>query len=330
MSSSNAELARKQAEALSEIGSYLRQQRQLKDLPIETIATQTRIPVRILKAIEVGDLDTLPEAVYIQGLIRRFADAVGVDGVSYSAQFPTGIDPTPRFSQWRKTPAAQLRPLHLYLAYLGIVVLAVTGLSISFERSQRQGEPATQEAVTPPSGKPNTPTATKPANAPAPSPAPVAVATPTPQASAKPVAQTTQKPNETQNQTQNQKKNSSGNVSIELMITSESWLQVVADGKTEFEGVLSKGKQAWSANSEITVITGNAGGIMVTVNGGKAEPLGQPGSVEEVTFMADSRVGSRPNSANGATSGAANRTPNAAASDSNPNSTGGSVPSTPQ
>jgi hypothetical protein len=35
------------------------------------------------------------------------------------------------------------------------------------------------------------------------------------------------------------------------------------------------------------VFTGNAGGVLVTVNNGEAKSLGEPGQVQEVVFKAE-------------------------------------------
>ena len=68
-------------------------------------------------------------------------------------------------------------------------------------------------------------------------------------------------------------------------MTSQSWVRIVVDGKTEFEGVLSEGtKRAWEANKQLVLRAGNAGGIMVSLNDGTAKRLGEPGAVEEVTL----------------------------------------------
>ncbi|MGD1903363.1 MAG: helix-turn-helix domain-containing protein [Geitlerinemataceae cyanobacterium] len=286
MSSPGPELARKQVEVLTEMGAYLHERRLELQLTIEQVSTTTRIPVRLLVAIESGNLQELPEAVYTQGLLRRFADAVQLDGTEYSQKFPTGIDPTPRASAWQKSPAAQLRPLHLYFAYVAVVVAAVTGISLSFDRTQNPSADRSEDGVE----------ETQPAPAPAAPTEPPAVAQqPDRNAqNANAASTTTDAATEAADAAPSapsaQNSGEDGPVSVELTVTSESWLQVLADGEVAFEGTLSEGQQAWSADREITVVAGNAGAIMVTVNGSaEKEPLGQPGAVEEVTFMADSR-----------------------------------------
>lgn len=77
-------------------------------------------------------------------------------------------------------------------------------------------------------------------------------------------------------------------VQVDLTVTEQSWVRIVADGKTEFEGVLSEGTQrVWMADRELVVRAGNAGGVRVAYNNGEAKPLGPAGAVEQVTFTAD-------------------------------------------
>lgn len=74
-------------------------------------------------------------------------------------------------------------------------------------------------------------------------------------------------------------------VRVGLTVTDQSWVRVVADGKEAFEGVLTEGMtRSWNANKQLVVKAGNAGGIMVSFNDGKAKPLGAPGTVQEVAF----------------------------------------------
>lgn len=67
-----------------------------------------------------------------------------------------------------------------------------------------------------------------------------------------------------------------------------SWVVIEVDGKTAFEGTLEGGTQrSWKAKDKVVVFTGNAGGVLVTVNNGEAKSLGEPGQVQEVVFKAE-------------------------------------------
>lgn len=118
-----------QVEKLRELGHQLATIRQQKRLSLEDVVLLTRIPRRILLAIEEGNLSDLPEPVYIQGLIRQFADALGLKGRDFASSFPVGYLAISLPKNLQKTSIPQLRPLHLYLLYIVVIICSVNGLS---------------------------------------------------------------------------------------------------------------------------------------------------------------------------------------------------------
>ncbi len=70
------------------MGAQLWASRQEKGLSLEEMVALTKIPRRLLQAIEEGNLDDLPEPIYTQGLIRQFADAMGFNGAEFASTFP--------------------------------------------------------------------------------------------------------------------------------------------------------------------------------------------------------------------------------------------------
>lgn len=281
------------AEKLSELGLHLRQFRQQRSISLEHVATKTRISQRYLHAIEEGRLDRLPEPVYVQGFLRRFADALGLNGSEFANDFPMGPNMRAIKPSWRDLPAAQLRPVHLYLLYIFVIIGAVSGLSYVVSQSAQQTTFAPEGQTEQPQNS-------------APSPAPrtsdsAAKPQPTPADSA--VAQDKPKQPEGNPSSTGILENSPvpspdasatdlpGNkpVRIDVELSAQSWIRIVADGKTEFEGVLPEGSQRhWEANEKLVLRAGNAGGVLVTFNDSQTQQLGDPGTVEEVTFEADS------------------------------------------
>jgi len=255
-----------QAELLSEIGAYLRQVREVQQLSIETVADVTKIPVRTLQAIEAGELYQLPEPVYIQGFIRRYADAIGTDGVEIANAFPTGAPLKPTKFSWKGTFKAQLRPVHLYLLYLLLVAGSVSGLSYILNRSASQANRYTNLPKPITVGQYVAPGSTEFYGPPAPTSG---------QLSAQQSALVT----------------SNKPVRVGLTLTSQSWLRIVVDGKTEFEGVLPQGTQRiWEANQKLVVRAGDAGAVLVSLNEDKPKPMGEPGAVEEKQFSPGSHA----------------------------------------
>ena len=74
-------------------------------------------------------------------------------------------------------------------------------------------------------------------------------------------------------------------IQVTVSLEDQSWLRVVADGKTEFEDVLAKGTQkTWTAKKELSLRAGNAGVVSASFNQEKPKLLGDFGEVKEVTF----------------------------------------------
>jgi len=270
MSNQMTQISPKQIEKLKELGAYLQQLRQKQGISLETVAKKTLIPVRLLAALEIGSIKQLPEPVYIQGFIRRYADAIGIDGAELANAFPAQTDLRAPKPSWRGTVQAQLRPLHLYCLYTVLVVGAVSGLSYLLNRSstpQIPGLVATAQKREPVSA-PVLP------NGPANIAQPSIVPGPGNSKTAQPPSAVPLK-----------------SVRIGLTMTSQSWVRIVVDGKTDFEGVLSEGTQrAWEADKQLVLRAGNAGGVMVSLNNGLPKPLGEPGAVEEVTFGSNAQT----------------------------------------
>lgn len=263
-------IEQEQVEKLMELGTCLRQFRYQQDLSLEQVAAKTLIPVRTLNALEEGNMEQLPEPVYVQGFIRRYADAIGMNGAELADAFPTSPLVSPPRNSWRLSLIQpQLRPVHLYLLYMVLVASAVSGLSYLLNRSS---SPVVGVANRVPQALQTSNDRTLPSSG-----GPV-VGPPAP--TAQPSASVQGEGNAPLSSGALEKP-----VRVGLKLTDQSWIRVVADGKTEFEGVLQQGTQrTWMANRQLTVRAGNAGGVLVSFNDGQAKPMGTPGSVEEVTF----------------------------------------------
>lgn len=252
------------AEKLAQVGSTLRLKRQEKKLSLEQLAAQTRIQQRFLQAIEAGELDQLPEPIYIQSFIKQYAEALGLDGLQLASSFPIdnhrqqlGMKPI-----GTSLPAAQFQATHLYLLYILVIVCTVSTLSHLLSRSEMQLSSQMQQQ--PSVSSTNKPDEITPLHAEKLQPVSA-----TPNAASK-----INKP-----------------VQVGVTLKAESWVRVVADGKKQFEGLLPQGTQrTWVAKEQLTVRVGNAGGVLVNFNQEQAKPLGQPGQVQEVTFAADTRL----------------------------------------
>ncbi len=86
-----------QQSQLAQIGAFLREKREQQGKSLQDIASSTYIRPQLLSGIETGDPELLPEPIFVQGFIRRYAETLGLKGVELSAQFTVdSIPSTPR------------------------------------------------------------------------------------------------------------------------------------------------------------------------------------------------------------------------------------------
>ncbi len=150
------------------VGERLRAAREEKELSLEDIAAQTRIPRRHLEAIEAADWDRLPAPTYTIGFARSYADVVGLDRAEVADQLRSemGGQRTSASAAEVFEPAdpARTMPKTLVIGAILAVIVLVLAMSWLSRRSLEQ----------PDEGATNTATAT----APAPPETPPAAATP--------------------------------------------------------------------------------------------------------------------------------------------------------
>ncbi len=267
---------------LEALGSLLRQTREARGLTLTEVANDTFIRSQYLQALEEADLSRLPEPVYVQGFLKRYANYLGLDGEALSrqalpfllAKTPQALPPPTAVS---KQPAFALRPFHLWAAYVVLVVLAVGGLSALLDG---RGSPFGHWLASLQSGEGSQPQP-RSANSPGRSPEPtLRQMFPT-------LEQWTRIqgvfPDLLEAQAEGKRRKP---VRLDIRVVERpSWLRVIADGKTVFEATLQPGAELnWEAEQSIVLRTGNAGGVLVTFNDRHLGVMGRFGEVKELTF----------------------------------------------
>ena len=65
-----------------------------------------------------------------------------------------------------------------------------------------------------------------------------------------------------------------------MILRARCWVSVVADGARALQRELQPGEvQSFEVKSEFVVTAGNAGALVLTLNGSEARPFGKPGEV---------------------------------------------------
>lgn len=73
--------------AAENIGDILKKARHKKNITLEEVSRQTRIPIRHLEAIEANSTDGLPATTYSAGFVKSYAQLLGLDGAEMATRF---------------------------------------------------------------------------------------------------------------------------------------------------------------------------------------------------------------------------------------------------
>jgi cytoskeleton protein RodZ len=281
MTGTMSQLSPLQAEQIKEIGTYLRQKREESSLSMDDIAAMTMIRVSMLESLETGDWEKLPELIYVKGFIKRYGDALGIDGKALADRLspsveqlnieatipktiPTKVTPIPKAEPVApkaeriqpEKPAPETSPTEsksssfgMYL-WLGLLAGLFCGIGYVFLRPPVSNPPSIVPSSSP-------------------------VVSPSPLVSPPPIASPIVSPSP------------NFPLSAKVNIEQAAWVRVVADGKKVYEGTLKPGtKQTWTAKKSLNIRSGNAGGVNISINEKPAQLMGKAGQIGEITLTA--------------------------------------------
>jgi len=286
------------------LGEWLRQRREELDISLEQAEADTRIRLRYLEALESDEFDALPDPAVGRGFLRNYAAYLNLDPQEATDRFSERVAPPEPESLSVDGPTpfttGPFRPVNLHempgrrsrwgwlvvlvvILVAAIVALVWWGYPYISEWVARQGwgEPKATATLTPQATKASLATATR---TPAVTAAATRATTPTP-------AETTATPGATRTPTRTPSPTPSPSppvytgIFLELLFTDTSWIQVSVDGVRQFQGELEADTyRSWYGEERIELRIGNAGAVMVTINGQFLGALGEPDEVIDRVF----------------------------------------------
>ena len=304
-------------------GAKLKLEREKRNITLEQISVSTKIGIRMLQALEEDNFNQLPGGIFNKGFVRAYSRFLGLDEDQTIADYlqasgdalPVATEPVSRETGSREdgtrenpekvsrmeavadAPPRQL-PWGLFAAALLVVALALSFWSHRRREhprpSDRSGEMSVGEsagtsiddrgAVSPGSGSPtsgsrtNGPARTSsPTTGSPPGESPPSMAPKTSQALTVPPSVTP------------------GEFTVVIQAREDSWISITADGKTISSDLLPAGSERTAhGRKEITIRTGNAGGVDFRFNEKKVDVGGDYGEVKTVTFGPRGMVPSAP------------------------------------
>jgi len=261
-------------------GDRLRREREMRGITLDEISESTKISRRHLQALEREHFNQLPGGVFNKGFVRAYAHFLGIDEdqavADYSIASNEQPEPEDKFPlAVHIEPDRELNPRRSHLP-LVFALAALAGVLVGYffflkskPQNNRSAAPTQQAPVQEPA--PKTPQATNTEST-------VAAPAPRPERQAPAVAQEKKKPAEK-------------TFFIVIKAKEDSWVSIIADGKSVMQRVLIADRQKLvKAGKQIVLRTGNAGGIDVIFNG---KPLGSIGNENEprtLTFNATGLV----------------------------------------
>lgn len=276
---------------MGEFGELLRNARAYRGVSLVDAERATRINRRYLAALEQEAFDQLPPLTYARGIVRIYAQYLGLDPVTVLAKFEEAHGQ--RSMGFRVVPA--VRPVQeplmhwapnfaviAFMLAISAIVFALVYTTYLAPRQQptptllASTENTTPVPTVPPRLKVDTP---EPIHSPAvsPSPSPAASATPTaPSAAPTQAAAPEETPPPSVEPTPPPTPEApSGQHLFEIVTTGRVWVQATVDGRIVLAEVLDAGARRTYRGQTLTVSSGNAPLVRVIVDGEDRGPLGQ-------------------------------------------------------
>lgn len=225
----------------SSIGTALRDARESANASIEEVAWRTRIRPEYLRALEDGRYCDLGDTSFVRGYLHSYARTLGIDpsGIldAYEQEF-AGEEPSP-IRHLDKTVGVAKKPprARWWLAAIvtGAVLTAVSAVGLLHGPGERPVAGKAALPSLPPSNE--APAASRGGTQVIQAPATTAVI-----------------PNGEQ-------------FAVGLTVTKRVWVEVVADGETQYSGILGAGvERSYSAFKTLKISLGNAGAVALTFN----------------------------------------------------------------
>lgn len=231
------------------IGAQIQKQRLARRLTLDDMHTKTKLPVRLLKALEADDRAAFPGDIYYVGALKTCARMLGLDPAQLACQAKTPVEEpfVPVAPPAEPVPAAP-QPVRLSVVRVALAVVALSAaLAVLLLSRCRMPAPSISPQKVPVTAAPvaSLPQPeTKPVvPEPAPKPVPVVPPVATPKRSSA--------------------------LKLDIGAAHDSWIKVVADDMTAYQAIMKAGaRQAWEAARSFRVVVGYTAGIgTMTVNG---------------------------------------------------------------
>lgn len=276
---------------MQKAGERLKTVRQEKGYSLEEVSKKTKISTSILRALEEGRLDNI-NPVYLRGFLKLYCRFLGLDWESFVKEYSLTSSPkaaAPKSTSNPKETEPQRAPKESFSAFLFIkknkriikiiisaivalllVVVFLKGFLFLIKRLPKVRPLKKQSQQTTP--KKAHPAAVRAAEKPQGTP---------PQKVVKNVS--------AQSAASAHKEPVSRTIVLVIRAKEDSFLKVKVDGQMVYQSALRKGKaETWTAKDKIELSVGNAGGLVLEINGKIFSSLGRSGqSIKNILITSE-------------------------------------------
>jgi len=274
-----------------QVGQQLTEQRKLLGLSLEDVERHTHLRIRYLRALEAGDLDGLPSPVQGRGMLKNYADFLGLDSDPLLLTFADGLQdglserrPETSHATPRQAPTAQKNPQRrrilnrdVFVGAFIVVFLLAFGVWGGLQIAELRNAP--EEVIpTPPSiAEVLLPTLTA-----------TQQPTPTPTVLAAIDAEAIVTPNAPDSNAAVTPIALIGPVRLQIVVRERAYMRIIVDDEIEFDGrVLAGDVYAFAGQELIEIITGSGSALQLAYNENDLGVLGTYGEAVDFVITID-------------------------------------------
>ena len=270
---------------MNDLGEYLKKERVKKGITLEEAAKVTRIRKTYLQDLEDGNIG-MQSPVFIKGFLKSYAEFLDLDSADIIEKYNDTLNEKKGQAEVEK--GFELEPVSNRRRYLLPAALAMALITAIYVLTTSE-KPDTTPPQVQKTAKDSLPEQRPVLSNTTAYPTPLATittsqtkifkpittsATPASPSTPKPTAPTVQKAKQTERQ-----------YALSVKARELTWLMVTVDNNDPVEVLLREGEgKSWFADTKITVVAGNAGGVDLTFNGKPVKSLGPSGKVVTKIF----------------------------------------------